>query len=466
MTAELSDWLQREKTLGQHTIEAERAARVHNGQVRMAYRLAAAEVGRLMHVTGIGWHFWDEQRWVKDTEGRATRAVLAVLRSALADTVGDPAARKEVVACEKASAIAGILTIAASLPAFATDVSKLDADPYVINTPSGTLDLRNDELRPHDPSDRITKITRGAYRQELTSPGWDGFLDRVLPDDQVRGFLQRVAGLGLLGVVLEHVLPILTGTGANGKGTFDRAFGHALGSYAITAEPDLLMPRAGAHPTGQMDLLGVRWCVVSESDEGRKLAEATMKRLTGGDTIRARAMRQDFIEFEPSHTAVLITNHLPMVSGDDPAVWRRLRVVPFDVVIPEDERDTSLDARLQLDADAILTWAVEGYREYVRRGGLGAPRAVLARTEAYRVDNDAVSRFVAEVCDLNAHVSAETSTLHAAFERWARPEGVDPMSARALGQALDRLGYPASKGTGGRRLRRGIAPHVESWDQA
>lgn len=466
MSAELNDWLQREALTGLHTIEAERAAAVHNGQVRFAYQLAAAERGRLMHVHGLGWFAWDDQRWVKDTEGHATRAVLAVLRGALAATLGDPAARKEVVACEKAPAIAGILTIAAALPAFAVDVSKLDVDPYLLNTPSGTLDLRTFELRPHDPADRITKVTRGAFHEGLTSPGWDAFLQRVLPDAEVRAFLQRIAGLGLLGVVLEHVLPILTGTGSNGKGSFDRAFGHALGSYAITAEPDLLMLRPGGHPTGQMDLLGVRWCVVSESDEGRRLAEATMKRLTGGDTIRARAMRQDFIEFKPSHTAVLITNHLPVVSGDDPAVWRRLRLIPFDVTIPEAERDTGLDARLQLDADAILTWAVEGYREYVRRGGLDAPPTVLARTEQYRVDNDAVSRFIAEVCDVNANVAAETSTIHVAFERWARREGVEPMTARALGQALDRQGFPAVKGTGGRRFRRGIAPHVETWDQS
>ncbi len=115
-----------------------------------------------------------------------------------------------------------------------------------------------------------------------------------------------------------------------------------------------------------MDLLGIRWCVVSEIEKDRRLAEATMKRLTGGDTIRARRMRQDFIEFTPSHTAIMVTNHLPKVSGDDPAIWRRLRVVPFDVVIPEDQRNKHLDEQLQLDADAVLAWAVAGYLDYAQ----------------------------------------------------------------------------------------------------
>lgn len=459
----LDAWAERERVTSTHKTLAASLGEAHHGQVKMAYRLASAQSSRLMHVHGIGWHAYDGQRWAADKTGRAHRAVLDVLREALAETVGDKDARKDVERCESAAGIRGVLEIAANLEPFATDVADLDADPYDLNTPSGTLDLRTFDLRPHNPADRITKVTRGAYVGQGSSPEWEAFLARVLPDPEVRCFLQRLAGLGLLGVVKEHVLAILTGTGANGKGTFDRAFGHALGSYGITAEPDLLMPRPGSHPTGQMDLLGVRWCVVSESDEGRKLAEATMKRLTGGDTIRARAMRQDFIEFTPSHTAVLITNHLPKVSGDDPAVWRRLRVVPFDEVIPEDERDVHLDDTLALAADAILTWAVEGYRDYLERGGLAAPEAVLARTEAYRVDNDAVARFIDEECDVNPLVASTTAQLHTAFDAWARLDGSEPMSARALGQSLDRLGHPATK-SNGKRLRQGIAVHTTTDD--
>ena len=254
----------------------------------------------------------------------------------------------------------------------------------------------------------------GAYRPDAQTPIWNAFLVRVLPDEAVRGFVQRLAGLALLGEVREHILPIFTGLGANGKGTFYKAVLHALGDYAATADPDLFMHRDGAHPTGQMDLLGKRLVVVSESDEGRSLAEATVKRLTGGDPIKARHMRRDFVEFMPSHLPILVTNHLPKVSGDDPAIWRRLRVVPFDVVIPDAEQDKNLDAHLQLEADGILTWAIAGLRDYLDRG-LDEPDSVRAATDAYHTNSDAVGQFINDQCHQSPAVKVTAGEL---FDAW------------------------------------------------
>lgn len=428
----------------------------HRGQARFAYRLAGAYENRLLHVHRIGWHYWDGRRWAEDQTGQAKEAVLDVLRQAWAASFGDKELAQDVLKCQSASAVNGVLDLAAALEPFAATVADLDADPYLLNTANGVVDLRSFQLRPHDPADRITKITTGAYRDDEVGELWQAFLDRVLPDPEVRGFLQRLAGVGLLGIVVEHVLGILTGKGRNGKGTFYGAFGHALGDYATTAEPDLLMHRDGAHPTGEMDLRGVRWAVVSENDKGRRLAEATVKRLTGGDTIKARRMRQDFVEFKPSHTSILVTNHLPRVSGDDPALWARLRVVPFDVEIPEAEQDKHLEERLQLEADAIVSWAVAGYRDYCDRGGLDAPDAVRVATDAYQRDSDAVRRFVDECCILNPHMWVTTSDAFERWHAWAMNEGAEPMSRKAFGQSLDRLGYPAGPPVNGKRPRRGI----------
>ena len=366
----------------------------HRGQVRIAYRLADRYSGKLLFVPKIGWHQWDGKRWAKDEKGAATRAVLSVLRRALADSLADPDLRQDVRKCEGAAAIRGVLEIAGTLEEFVAVADELDADPYLLNTASGTLDLRVGKVRPPDPADRITKVTRGAWRPEETLIGpWEEFLEQVLPDVEVRGFLQRTIGMALLGKVVEHVLPILTGTGGTGKGVAYGTILHALGDYAATAEPDLFMARDGAHPTGQMDLFGRRLVVVSESDQGRKLAEATMKRLTGGDKIKARYMGRDFVEFEPSHTAVLVTNHLPKVSGDDDAVWRRVRVVPFGVTIPVDQQDGHLGERLELEADAVLSWAVAGHLDYVARGNrLDEPGSVRVATDTYRADSDPQSQ--------------------------------------------------------------------------
>lgn len=432
----------------------------HRGQARMAYRLAEAYAERLMYVHGLGWHYWDGTRWAEAITGQAKRAVLDVLQRALAESLGDKELRADVQKCESAAGLAGVLDIAAALTPFAHQVADLDSDPYLLNVANGTLDLRSATLRPHNPTDRITKVTRGAYRPDETSQAWETFLARVLPDPEVRGFLQRLAGVGLLGIVVEHVLGILTGVGRNGKGVFYGALGHALGEYATVAEPDLFMHREGAHPTGEMDLRGIRWAVVSENDKGRRLAEATMKRLTGGDEIKARRMRQDFVRFTPSHTPLLVTNHLPKVSGDDPALWARMRVVPFEVVIPENERDPHLPERLQLQADGILTWAIAGYRDYVDRGSLDEPTAVKVATTDYQRDNDAMARFVDDRCYISPAAHIQTGDAFDAWAKWAAEEGAEPMSLKAFGLALDRLGYPTAK-SNGRRIRRGIGLYAD-----
>ncbi len=429
----------------------------HRGQLRMAYRLAQSHGGQLLHVTGIGWHHWDGARWAEDDCGAAKRAVFDMLKAALIESLAehDKELRSDVGRCETATGIDGVLSIAAALPEFAATVRDLDVDPYLLNVANGTLDLRTFELRPHDPTDRITKVTRGAYRPEVVSTVWEEFIAAVLPDVEVRGFLQRLFGVGLLGKVVEHVLAIQTGTGANGKGTSYKAQLWALGDYAATAEPDLFMAREGAHPTGEMDLRGRRWVVVSESDKDRRLAEATMKRLTGGDLIKARKMRQDFIEFEPSHTAVLVTNHLPKVTGDDAAIWRRIRVIPFDVTFTGDQQDVTLDDRLRLDCDAVLAWAVEGYRQYVARG-LAEPEAVRVATERYQLDSDALSRFIEERCLTGPHYRVPAGQLFDSWSRWCITEGIDAGSKKAFGIALDRKGFADGRTSAGRH-RTGIA---------
>jgi putative DNA primase/helicase len=449
-TDEYRQWIQQDE-------QDPQPADVHRGQARIAYRLANRYCGQMLHVSGIGWYQWDGSRFVLDERGRTIRNVLAELRLALSASLDDKELRSDVRKCESATGVSGVLSIAAALEQFAATADDLDADPFLLNVANGTLDLRTLQLRSHSPSDAITKICRGAYVADARSELWETFLGRVLPDESVRSYVQRLVGLGLLGTVRENVLTIFTGTGANGKSVIDRVIRWALGDYAITAEPDLFMHREGAHPTGELDLRGARWVSVSESDKDRRLAEATMKRLTGGDRIRARRMRQDFVEFDPSHTATLITNHLPKVSGDDPAIWRRIRVVPFDVTIPADEQDPELGERLELDADAILSWAIDGWRHYQERG-LDEPAVVIAATDNYQRDSDAISRFISECCHVSPAVKSITGQLFDAWEKWRLADGAEQMSLKAFGLALTHKGYALpAKTSNGKRWRHGIA---------
>jgi len=437
-------------------ITPEEADQKHTSHLRIAYRLAHTYENRLLHVHGIGWHAWDGQRWAEDpSSGAAYRALAEILREAWPAAQTDKELKADIEKSQSAAGMAGVLAIASRLETFDATVDHLDQDHNLLNTQNGTIELDTLTLRPADPKDRITKVCGGNYYPDAHSTNWDTYLERVLPDPETRAFLQRYTGLGLLGKVREHALAILTGTGRNGKGVFYGAVATALGDYAITAEPDLFMAREGAHPTGEMDLRGIRWVVVSESEQGRRLAEASVKRLTGGDVIKARRMRQDFVQFAPSHTAVLVTNHLPKVRGDDPAIWARLRVVPFDVVIPKEEQDPDLSDKLDEDADAVLAWAVRGWVAYQEQG-LAEPEAVRVATADYHADSDPVTRFVNDACLTGAGYQASVSDIWDAWSMWRLDEGAEELSKRAFGEALDRRGYATRRGTGGRRMRVGL----------
>lgn len=428
---------------------------VFRGQLRMAYRLAAGHAGRLMHVHGLGWHWWDGKRWVEDRTGRAERGVISVLRSAHGQSFGDEKLSADVRACQTASGVDGVLKLASKLEEFAFTTDDLDAAPYKLNVANGTLDLLTMTLWPHDPADRITRVCNASYDPGATGPAWEAFLRRSLPDLEVRGFLQRYIGQALVGKPLEHALVILTGTGRNGKGVWYGAVNKALGSYATSVRPEMLLSRDGAHTTDEMDLMGVRWVTMSEIDQGRTLAEATMKRLTGGDEIRARRMRQDSVAFMPSHTLAMVANHLPKTSGNDDAVWKRLKVVPFEVVIPAHEQDPRLNEKLERELEAVLSWIIDGWQEY-QRVGLADPAKVLARTAAYREDTDGIAQFISETCVTGDGCNALLDELWRAWDRWANAAGFikQAPTKREFSKSLEAIGYEQGKSGGSRKWKR------------
>jgi putative DNA primase/helicase len=439
----------------------------HRGQVRIAYRLAAGYADQLLHAYGLGWLAWDGKRWAEDHQGKAKLAVLDTMRSALAESLTDTTLRDDVRKCETSNGIAGVLDIASALPEFACTVDMLDASPNLLNTQSGVLDLETGKLLPHDPTYRCTKITRARYQPNQTasastsSSSWHRFLSEALPDEEVRDYFQRLIGLALLGTVRENVLPIATGTGGNGKGTAYGAILHALGGYGHAAENDLFTTakaNANAASPALMGLRGMRFVVVAETEKDQPLAEALMKLITGGDPITARPLYGRPVTFAPSHTVLMVTNHLPRVSGDDEAIWRRLRVLPFDVSF-RDRPDTSFERRLQGEADIVLAWAVEGWRQYQSRG-LAAPDTVRVATGKYRESSDALTQFLADTCQISPHVHVGHRELHTAWRAWCLDTGELPGTERDFSRAVEARGYQPRKTNTGKRYA-GIALTTE-----
>jgi putative DNA primase/helicase len=435
----------------------------HRGQLHTAWRLARLYSGELMFVKGLGWHTWDGRRWVEDTMGRAPLYVMETLRgmSREAAEKGSKALQDDVERCETASGVKGVLTLAESIPSIRVSVDELDAKPHLLNVANGTINLDTRELQPHDPKDRMTKLCAGSYRPELLeSQGlWRKFLRQVLPDDDERSYLQRVFGQSIYGAVKEHLFPVLTGSGANGKGTMYGAVANAMGDYATVIDPELLMAarQASSGPNPDvMQLRGARLVIGSELEEGRKLNSALMKRLTGGDRMVARQLYQAPVTWEPTHQLIYVTNYLPKVNGEDQAIWRRVRVIPFDVVVPPEDRDADLPEKLKDEADTILSWAVAGWYDYIDRNGMAEPESVLLATNDYQAESDDVMRFIEECCEVGKSYEVGGRDFHKAYEWWAMLSDAKDYSERALMQRLDRMGYPSIKKTFG-RFRQGLA---------
>jgi putative DNA primase/helicase len=413
------------------------------------------------------WFIWDGRRWAADETAEAVRRVketqaalyrwaaekLAELSKQGEGGDEDDERSKQIkkltkllnhcLDWEDARDIARCLQLATSEPAMPVVPAQLDADPFLLNCLNGTLDLRTGGLREHRHEDYLTKICPVEYRPDATCPLWDAFMRRILDENtDLIDYLRRVVGYSLTGDVREQSLWFLYGTGANGKSTFLTTVLAVVGDYGMQAVSDLLLAKKNeSHPTERADLFGRRFVATIEVDNGRHMAEALMKQLTGGDKVRARRMRQDFFEFMPTWKIFLAANHKPMIRGTDHAAWRRIKLVPFTVTIPPEEQDKTLPQKLLAELPGILAWAVRGCLEW-QRFGLGEPEEVRVATDAYRAEQDGLATFIATCCFTSSHARVRTSAMHESYERWSG----DKVSAKTFTAMMEEKGYPSKRG--------------------
>lgn len=415
--------------------------RLLTGQSKYADDFARLNHERFAYVHGLGWHHWTDCRWQRSLAEQHRHAFKDFIAKKLyfSAQMGDKSEVGELNKMMSNQAQTGSLTISRSDPLLAVTVEELDSDPHIINTPHGMVDLIHLSTRAAVPADRVTKLTGGSYVPDVDQSFWLSFLNQILPDEDVRTYVQKFVGLSLLGEVRENILGIGTGTGANGKSVFYNAVLHALGDYGHAAEADLFMATRGTHANAPKPaifaLMGKRFVVCSETEEGVRLASALMKQLTGGDPITARTLNSEPVTFLPSWTALMVTNHLPQVAANDDALWRRIRIIPFSVVIPKDQRDTALTTKLRDHADAILTWAIEGLQQYIADGyQMNEPAAVLHATQNYRSESDDYARFFKESVDFTGDPKDKVlqSDLWSAWEQFVKDGG-----ARTPGKPQD-----------------------------
>lgn len=409
---------------------------------------------RYVHPWGQ-WLTWETGHWQEDQEGRAAHLAKLVVRNLLAKTpdIEDDKERrariKDIQEAERAGRIDGCLKLARVDPTITAQPEHFDQNPWAFNLQNGTIDLQTGELRKHRREQLLTKQAPVAHDPAAAAPAWEAFLERVLPDPAVRLFLQRAVGYSLAGGNPAQILLILYGAGANGKSTFLEVTRKLLGPYGQQAPPETFLAKHDGIPNDVARLRGARFVAATEIGEGRRLNEPLIKRLTGGDTLVARYLRQEYFEFEPQFTPWLATNHKPEIRGTDEAIWRRIRLVPFTETIPPAERDENLKTKLAAELPGILNWALDGCAAW-QADGLAEPEAVLAATAEYREDQDEIGAFLSDTCQVGMGQRCLAQPLYAAYREWSKANGLEALTAQSLGRRLSERGYQRTASRAGR----------------
>lgn len=385
------------------------------------------------------WLVWTGIRWKVDNTGALFRRAKETVASIYSEGLHEWARKSESLVRIKA-----MISLAES--EVAVTPGELDVDGWLLNVRNGTINLRTGELRPHNRDDLITIVAPVEFDSAAPCHLWEAFLTRIFRrDPSLARYVQRSLGYALTGDVREQVIFFLCGPGANGKTTLQNVMLGILGDYAKSSAPGLLLhSNHDRHPTEIADLKGARFVASAEIGEGKTLREELVKRLTGSDRLKGRFMRQDFWEFDPTHKIFVACNHMPNVRGADHAIWRRMKVIPFAVHIPEKEQDKELTAKLLAERSGILNWLIDGAQRWDRRG-LREPKAIRTVTEEYRLGEDVLGQFLADCCVQGLRLNVKKGELYGAYCDWCRGHGEDTFSQRELSKRLQERGFRGKK---------------------
>ncbi len=433
----------------------------------------------LLFVENVGWFVWDRKRWLR-SDGEALKLAhrtAQAIRDEAAALKEKPGAHGEARAVRlyrhaeqsgNAGSASAMLRTAA--PYLTRPLAELDREPHLVTCPSGTIVLgAHCELRAHDRSDLITRTLATAYNPRAQCPRWLAFLEDIMPAPDMRDFLQRILGYCLTGSTREQAFFIFWGGGNNGKSTLMNVVRHIMAEYTMNSPVSTFLAKregtSGSDASPDLARLpGARLVTAAEPPEGARLDEGKIKEMASGEPMTVRHLNQGFFEFCPVFKAIISTNHRPVIRGTDRGIWRRIRLVPFTVEIPEERIDRNLETKLLDEAEGILMWMLTGVEEWSVRG-LAPPDAAIAAVEDYRADEDPVGEFLKAKChvskdylDPSTGKPFETSAkrLREIYKAWCEEEGLDPLNTRIFGSKLTGRGIERRK-TGGNTVYVGLA---------
>ena len=324
----------------------------------------------------------------------------------------------------------------------------------LLNTPGGTYDLTKglDGWKPTDPADLLTKVT-AVVPSDAGKDLWEDALQLFFCGDQsLIDYVQQVCGLCLVGKVYQEALLIAYGDGRNGKSTFWNVIYKVLGSYSGNLSADALTVNCRRNVKPEMaELKGKRMILAAELQEGMRLNTSVVKQLCSTDPIFAEKKFKAPFHFEPSHTLVLYTNHLPKVGASDDGTWRRLIVIPFHAKI-QGNTDIKNYAQYLVDnaGGAVLSWLMEGARKVIAANyQIARPQCVLDAIGAYRDGNDWLGNFLTECCEVGASYQEKSGELYRHYREYCLENGEFVRSTSDFYSALEQAGFKRKKRNSG-----------------
>jgi len=402
------------------------------------------------------WLSWTGKQWRIDESGEIERMAKKTVRLICKEVKSDHGSEKakeiyrHAGRSEAESRIKAMISLARmEVPIMPND---LDLDPYLFNLQNGTINLKTGELLPHRSDNLISKIIPASYEPTSDCPTWKMFLDRIFKGKlALIEYCRRIVGYSLTGDTSEQCFFLLWGTGSNGKSTFLETIRALTGDYSQQADFSTFLAKKndGGASNDLAALKGARVVCASEAGASRSLNEALIKQITGGEAIRARFLYGEYFEFRPEFKLFLATNHKPRIRDTDNGIWRRVRLIPFEVTIPKEEQDSKLLEKLKGELPGILNWALEGCREWIDKG-LNEPDEVLAATTEYRTAEDAIGGFIEDRCILSSTARIKTCDLKKAYKEWCEVNEEETIHPRTFSSLLESRGCKPGRDWQGR----------------
>lgn len=398
-----------------------------------------------------GWYVWDGTRWQKDESYKIVNFARLTIKQMfeMANTQNDKELFKHSVKSEAESKINAMIKLCRSCDGIYVKSKEFDAAPtnYIVNCKNGMVNLKTGELLPHDRKFLITKRIDVNYNSEAKCSEWLKFLETVFcAKRDVIDFIQRAVGYSLTADTTEQCMFILHGVGANGKSTFLKHISNICGDYAKNMPASALLEKAGDQTNDIAMLKGSRFCQASESSRNKKLSEALVKILTGGDLISARFLHKEFFEFYSTFKVYMATNHIPRIEGTDNGIWRRIRLIPFDKVFSKDEMDRKIDERLEREYEGILAWAIEGCQKWLKEG-LGTAGIMTEALAELREESDIIGNFIEEKCVCKAYCTVSLAALTKEIQVWTLENGTRKVYRSELIDYLKKRGFENERKT-------------------